>query len=669
MINNLWNIGKTALQNAQVAVNNASNNIANADTTGYQQTTVSYESNSTITTLGVTVGTGASITSITTEWDSYVESQYLDALAELAAESSSLDYLSTLNQLLNQSDSGLSDVLEEWVDAWNELVTDPDSTSAREDLLGDTESLVYALNSSVSSLESMVDSINDEISSSVDDVNELIDSIASTNQALMTNPDDTDAQSQLAESIRELDALVGIDVVYESDGSATVMTTEGNTLVDGTETHHLTYANAQVSESLMRDSEYDGTIQYSGTSGEEILIEFVTSGTDGAAQFKVSLDGGETWETDEDGNTQLYTADDEDNSVTIEGVTIWFEDSTTEHTEGDRYNIVAKSGLYWESNDGDLVNITPMTDASGDDVSGRVSTGSLAGLFTTRDDTIMETLEDLNDLAESLIWEVNSAHSQGAGLEHHESLTSNYEVDDSTKALSNAGLTYGDKIVAGDVSFYIYDEDDNVVSNGSISIDPSDSLQDIADSINTGALSSYLTATISDGTLTISGVGDYAFEIASDTSNVLAALGLNSYFTGDSADTIAINDTIADNSNYINTAMVNDDGSLSSGNNDVSSILAEITESTVTINGSETTLSSYLATIVSSAGSAYSTASLNATYAETSADYLYDLQASTTEVNIDEELIDMTKYQQAYEAAAQIITVTQEMMDTVLGLL
>ncbi|MGB9766079.1 MAG: flagellar basal body rod C-terminal domain-containing protein, partial [Sulfurihydrogenibium sp.] len=53
--------------------------------------------------------------------------------------------------------------------------------------------------------------------------------------------------------------------------------------------------------------------------------------------------------------------------------------------------------------------------------------------------------------------------------------------------------------------------------------------------------------------------------------------------------------------------------------------------------------------------------------------YLYDAitekMKSITGVNMDEELINLTKLQRSYEASARIITVTDELMQTILGLI
>ncbi|MDD3311597.1 flagellar hook-associated protein FlgK [Pseudodesulfovibrio sp.] len=672
MLSNLYSIASRALTNAQVSIDNASNNIANADTEGYQKTVTVYESTSSITISGLSVGTGADITSIQSTLDAFIEAQYLDASADLAKESSAYEYLSQLDELLNQSDEDntLSAILSDFFDAWNGLVTDPDSESAREELLGLSETLAYALNTAAGQLGEVADTINDEIRDQVKSANQIIGDIADLNASIVANPDDQDSISQRDQLIRELNAIIGVDVQYKENGEVFIQTEEGYTLVDGTQTHDLVYGQAKATQSLLRASDYDGSIAYSGASSEEILIDFVTGGADGAAQFRVSLDGGETWVEDEDGDTMLYTAGDEDAAVEVAGVSIWFEDGAQDHMAGDRYTIVAKTGLYWESSDGSLQNITPMTDASGSSVDGRTSSGSLAGLFSSRDDTVIPTLDDLDEFTEALVWEVNSVHSTGAGLEHHSALTGSYSVDDTAAALSNAGLAYGDRITSDQLEIQTYDSDGALASSVLVSVDPSDSLQDVADHVNAAFLATgEVTASINgDNQLVIAATGDYEFEITGDASNLLAALGLNTYFSGSGASDIAVDGAIASDVSHINAGVVGDDGLVATGSNDAASAIFELAEEPVAVGGSETSLSSALASLVASAGSAASSAEVRQVYAATASDYFYNQQASASEVNVDEELIDLTKHQQAYQAAAEIISVTQTLFDTILDM-
>lgn len=669
MIDNCYNIGLTALQNAQVSVDNASNNIANADTPGYQKTNTVYETSESITINGITVGTGADITSIESQKNKFVEAQYLDASADLAAQNAGLEYLHQLDSLFNQTDGGLNATLGNYSTAWGELATDPDSLSGREALLGETSTLIYGLNSTSQQLETIETTIKTEIQSDVNEANQLITDIALANSQIAANPSDTQAISERDQMIRELNDIIGVNVINEENGQVTILTEEGLPLVDGTETHNLVYGNTQTSQSLTRASTYVGDIEYSGESSEEILMEFVSSGTDGTAQFKVSLDSGNTWLEDENGNTALYTAGDENSPVEIAGVEIWFENGTGDHAVGDRYTVMPKNGLYWETGDGGLVNITPMTDASDQPVAGRTSGGSLAGLYMALDDTVIPAQNSLDDLAESLIWETNVGHSQGAGLESHTGLTGSYSVDDSSAILSSSGYYYADNIQAGDLQLISYDSNGDVSTSAIISIDPAtDSLDDVAANINTAFSGELIASVNSDGQLQLESGTDMRFEVAGDSSHLLAAAGLNTYFSGTDADSIAIDSYVATNTSHLNSGMVNSDGSLPSGSNEVATQLAALPNETVMVGNTSTSMSGALASLVSEVGATAYATELNMTYAQTSAQFYYDQQASASEVNIDEELIDLTRYQQAYQAAAEIITITRSMMQTVLDM-
>lgn len=672
MINALYNLGLNALRNAQVSLANTSNNVANADTSGYQRTETNYSSSSSITIYGLTVGTGAEVTSIESQWDKFVETQYLDASADLNRENAALEYLSQLDSLFYQDeDDGLAVSLDDFWASWSELAADPTSTSAREALLGDAESLAYSLSTLSSELETTVESIDSEIQSQVDEANDLIDQIAAANQYIAANPDDNQAISERGELVRELNALIGVDVIEQENGQITILTEEGYNLVDGNTSHHLVYSEARVTESLTRDSSYEGELQYSGDSSEEFLLEFVSSGQDGTAQFKVSLDGGATWLTGDDGNTLLYTADGSANSVTIEGVEISFN-GTGEHAVGDRYTIMPKSGLYWEKGDGSLVNITPLINESGVNMDGRTSGGSLAGLFMARDDVVVPALDELDDLAESLIWEVNSLHSQGAGLEAHSAIVGSYSVDDQTAALSNCGLTFGGMIQAGTLELVVYDTDGAVSTTADIAVDPSESLDDLVADINT-ACGGELTASVDgEGRLVLSAATGQSFEIAGDSSSLLAALGLNTFFDGADAGDISVCSYAAGDTSHINSGVVGDDGLVTSGSNSTASSIAELAEQEVTIgtgsSAASGTYGEYVGALVSFVGASASSAESKAGYAETSAQYYYNQQASASEVNVDEELVNLTKYQQSYQAAAKMIEVTRTMMDTLLDM-
>jgi len=56
-------------------------------------------------------------------------------------------------------------------------------------------------------------------------------------------------------------------------------------------------------------------------------------------------------------------------------------------------------------------------------------------------------------------------------------------------------------------------------------------------------------------------------------------------------------------------------------------------------------------------------------YRTVEASSLESQRLAVSGVNIDEELISMIKFQRAYEASAKVITTTNQMLDSLLGLI
>jgi flagellar hook-associated protein 1 FlgK len=310
----------------------------------------------------------------------------------------------------------------------------------------------------------------------------------------------------------------------------------------------------------------------------------------------------------------------------------------------------------------------------GEDVAGRVSGGSLGGLFQTRDTYMGDYLQQLNTLASSFIYEVNLAYSQGAGLEGYASVQGTYAVNDTTAILTDSGLAYGAKLSAGTYTLVSYDAD-GAATMETIAFDPeTDSLEDVADDINAAFPGGEITATVtSEGTLDLVAASATTFSFGEDTTGLMAALGLNTFFSGSDASTIGLHETIASDASNIHAGAISDDGTVAAGNNDIAKAIASLSYTTVSLtqsNGSTTnqTLQDYLASMVVQVGTNVSTAATRYASAESLSSFLYDQQESVSGVNLDEELTLLTKYQQEYEAAAQIIQTTQSMIDTLLDM-
>lgn len=670
MINTIYNTGINGVVNSQASVNITTNNISNADVAGYKKQTPIYETSGSIKSNGLHIGTGAQIAGIEASMNYFVEQQYLSTSADAAKFNQQLMYQMQLEGTLGQSDTtGLNAALSGFFGGWNTLSSDPTQPGAWEEVLSTAQGIASTYNDTYAQMEKIYTSINQEISSQVSEANSLMDQIAALNAQVASNPTDNQAVDARDQAIRELSTYMNVTVEYQNDGTATVLAEGQYALVEGRQTHHLSSQSAQARESLVPSSSFDGSVQFQGESSEEIMLEFID-----ATHYKVSYDGGKSWATDESGNAVVYEAGDADNPENIAGVDVWFSTTSGSHAAGDRYVITPKTGLYLEKGDGSYLNLTPLSDDQGVLSPDKATSGSIAGLFITRDDSVMPTMDALDGLAQSVIWETNVVHSKGAGLEHHTSLSGSYEVDDSTVPLSESGLFFGDKLESGDVEYVLYNDDGSIASTVSITVDPStDSLDDIATKIN-AASGGDLTATVSaDGTLEMASGTGLSFEVAQDDANLMAGLGLNTFYTGTSAETIAVNSYVSNNPQHINAGAVNEEGIVTSGDNSTALQLAALAEKDVSITAGGVTytdsLSSFSSMIVADVGADVMLAEQNQAYAQGSNEYYYEYQLSSNGVNVDEEQLNLIKYQQQYEACVKVISTARAMFDEVLDML
>ncbi|MBU1003081.1 MAG: flagellar hook-associated protein FlgK [Proteobacteria bacterium] len=695
MSNAILYTAASALNAAQYAISVHSNNAANVDTEGYCRQTVNLTEGSVVDTANGYLGLGVSSEEAERAFSIYIESMYLDESTDASRWSTEAEWLGYIENIFNQSDEdGLNNALAELFQAWEDLSAYPDEESTRAALLGAAESLNTILSDMSEDLQTQQELIEAEVRSQVTEVNSILDQLATLNIQIAREPGNNTLLDSRDILVRELAGYMDVDTQYAENGQVTVYLDSGQILVDGEKTYEIKYESAKSWASLTGDSTFEGTAYFEGESSSEIVLEVVNAGTvdggAGAAQYRVSLDGGQTWLKDTDGNDLLYAADGESGAIEVDGVSIWLGDSSDSGTlasgslaAGDTFTVMAKSGVYWYKNTSSCENITPLASSTGGDEDDRLTGGSLAGLFSVRDSELGQYVEELNAFAESLIWETNFASSQGAGLSNFSSVTGSYAAEDTAAAMADSGLDFADQLQGGTFSMALYDATSGDVLEvtavdftsvtGQATFDPeTDSLEDVAQAIN-DTYGGQLTATVTNGQLSIAAAGGVEFQFAGDSTGILAACGINTFYTGSSAEDIGLNASVLSDTSRINAGVVEGTGQAAQGDNTVALALAELADKDLTIStlsGREKTLtlSEYLNALVAEVGADSSTAQANESYYTTLAEQLATQQDSLSGVNLDEELIKIEQYQRLYEAASSLINTSNEMFDTLMAM-
>ena len=689
MLNNLLTIGQSALSNYQVALNVHSGNIANASTTGYVRRTVTFETDGT---LDGKVGLGASIQGIVRELDAYLERRYLAQNGSSSSSDTIATNLSQVESLFNSTDdSGISAVLDSFMTSLESLSTGASNASVRTETIESARTLAETLTSISDSLDTFASTLDASVSSQVDTVNNLLDQIADLNRSIPSTSDASGLLDQRDQLLRELSGYVDIQVMEDSNGQTRVLTAEGQTLVDGTSAYSFTVQGPKATPALTAGSGFDGKIYFEGASSSELTVKMLTtgdtSGSSTAATFAVSLDGGKTWVQDEDGSTKAFTAGDSTHKAQVDGVSLWFGTATdsdtaptTDLSAGDKFTVVPKSGVYWVTATGGLVNVTPL---GGNDSANRLSGGTLAATLATRDEYVGTYQDQLDSFAESLIWNMNRLHSQGAGLTNLSQALGDYAVTSSSEPLAQSGLAWADRLASGNISIALYDAstgknlsvtalDFSSVTPGTSSFDPSvHSLENVRDAIN-ATYPGQLTASIQNGRMLLQAADGVEFQFAEDTSGLLAGLGINTLFSGTDASDIDITSAVSEDPSRLCAGHVNGAGEVNSGDNQTALAMAALASSPVsfkTASGStSSSLQNAMTALCSKVGSDASSASTQSTYDATLLEDLNTQRESVSGVNLDEELTRVMQYQQYYQAAAKLIQTAGEMFDVVMSL-
>lgn len=240
------NIGITGLLSSQAAITTTSHNIANVNTEGYNMQKVDFGTNTPDFLGGSYIGTGVVTNEITRVFDSL-------ALLDLRSNISNYSGLDTfvtqsdrVDRIVADPTTGLSPALQSFFDALQAVADDPASTATRQSLMSQTDLVIDRLQILDNQLNAQRISINGELKAVAGQVTTIGEAIASINKDIISaiganfngaQPNDLlDKRDQL---INELSELVKVSVVEQADGAANIFIGNGQTLVIGSLSNEL----------------------------------------------------------------------------------------------------------------------------------------------------------------------------------------------------------------------------------------------------------------------------------------------------------------------------------------------------------------------------------------------------------------------------------------------
>ncbi len=220
-------VGKRSLLSHQLYLQTIGHNIANVDTPGYSRQRVRITATMPEYNAIGTIGTGVTVTDIRHVRDLFLGAQLRTETKSLGQWSYKEKIMSQLEGLFNEpNDNTLSDLLNDFWDAWSDLSTNPSSTSHRVAVVEYTNLLTNRFHELAGQLNDLRDAIDRDMVAMTDDVNRLTVEIARLNQQIKMQELGGNRANDLRDTrdrlLDELSETVDVNTIEQENGQVIV---------------------------------------------------------------------------------------------------------------------------------------------------------------------------------------------------------------------------------------------------------------------------------------------------------------------------------------------------------------------------------------------------------------------------------------------------------------
>ena len=288
--------------------------------------------------------------------------------------------------------------------------------------------------------------------------------------------------------------------------------------------------------------------------------------------------------------------------------------------------------------------------------------GELGGLASVQSQ-VGDSLNKINGLAKTLINEVNKIHGSGQGTAGFDSVTSTNSAASTNVSLNNPATRLKYTANTGSFVVHVKQKGSGLETSTLVQVKLDGTVGDTSLSSLAGSLGTIggVSTSVVNGKITIkSSNPDAQISFSQDSSGVLAALGINNYFTGDNANNIGVNQTLIAQPNLLAAAQNGEPAD----NQTAIAIAALSSKQLLALNG-QTLNQSYQA-VVNGVGNSANAAKNNSEAAKSVVNTLTTQQQALSGVSLDEETINLMKQQRAYQGAAKLISTVDSLMQSLL---
>lgn len=277
----IYGIGVSALKVAQAGISVTSHNIANANTPGYTRQEILQSAMSPQNTGSGFFGQGADVTSVKRNYDEFLFAQVGEAQTRSSNLSTQYALAQQVSNLLGDASGGLTPALQDFFNSINTVSNAPESVAARQTMIGSAQSLANRLQALDSRLTEIRNGLNGQIGTSAASINSYAKQIAALNDNIVraqaqNGPDQApnDLLDQRDYLLTQLSQEIRVSSVKQPDGSMDVFIGNGQSLVIGAQASALMAVSSPTDQSALEvvyvNSKGVSRIQQSALQGGQL---------------------------------------------------------------------------------------------------------------------------------------------------------------------------------------------------------------------------------------------------------------------------------------------------------------------------------------------------------------------------------------------------------------
>lgn len=268
--------GLSGLLAFQRALSTTSNNVANANTEGYSRQRVELNTRPPEGFGFGFVGTGVDVSTIRRIVDQFSINQLRTANSSFGQLDTFNSFAGQVDDILGNSSTGIANGLQEFFNAWQDVANDPSSVPARQLLIAQAESLAQNFRTTDQRFNDLELDVNNRVTSAVSQINSLATSIAKLNGDIVSSSaglhqPPNDLLDQRDTLINQLASLTNITVLDDPDGAVNIFVGNGQGLV----------LRSQALELGVQRNDFDPSrldVTYESPSGTQVITDSVGSG-------------------------------------------------------------------------------------------------------------------------------------------------------------------------------------------------------------------------------------------------------------------------------------------------------------------------------------------------------------------------------------------------------